>query len=49
MAGEQLMQGFFSEANFGFGRQEHTSKPPQAMCKPLAKKNCPLLGLSSRP
>ena len=28
--------GFRSVANFGFGGQENASKPPQAICKPLA-------------
>jgi hypothetical protein len=29
-------QGFRSVAKFGFGGQESASKPPQAICKPLA-------------
>lgn len=29
-------QGFRSVASFGFGEQESASKPPQAICKPLA-------------
>ncbi len=29
-------QGFRSAASFGFGGQESASKPPQAICKPLA-------------
>jgi len=29
-------QGFRSVASFGFGGQESASKPPQAICKPLA-------------
>jgi len=29
-------QGFRSLASFGFGGRESASKPPQAICKPLA-------------
>jgi len=29
-------QGFRSVVSFGFGGQESASKPPQAICKPLA-------------
>lgn len=36
MAGNGCQQGFRSVANFGFYRQERASKPPQAICKPLA-------------
>ena len=36
MAGNGCPQGFRSVASFGFGGQESASKPPQAICKPLA-------------
>ena len=33
---DRSQQGFRSAAKFGFGGQESASKPPQAICKPLA-------------
>ena len=36
MAGNGYHKGFRSAASFGFGGQESASKPPQAICKPLA-------------
>ncbi len=36
MAGNGCQQGFRSVVSIGFGGQESASKPPQAICKPLA-------------
>jgi|GEM_PF-4818312 len=41
-------QGFRFVASFYFGRQESASKPPQAICKPLAATERRQLNLTER-